>query len=143
MGGGSNAAPLPPMIPPPVFTAPGPGGPGVPASPLSGRGAPAAGPSDYTMLIRQSETPAPPAAKAAAPPAAAQPATPKRPVPLGLIIALNVVLVLTIALVLYFVFRPTPPNADASGGLPNGAKVPAVQAPAAPQVPAVPKPAKP
>lgn len=141
--GGSNVAPLPPVIPPPVFTTPGGGAPGVPASPLSGRGAPAAGPSDYTMLIRQSETPAPPAAKSAAPAPAAQPATPKRPVPLGLIIALNVVLVLTIALVLYFVFRPTTPNADAGGALPAGAKLPAVQAPAPPPVPAIPKPAKP
>jgi hypothetical protein len=129
-------APLPPVIPPPVFTSPGGGAPGVPASPLSGRGAAAAGPSDYTMLIRQSETPAPPAPKSAAPAAPTQAATPRRPVPLGLIIALNVVLVLAIALVLYFVFRPAPPNVEPGGPLPASAKAPAVKAPTVPTVPA-------
>ena len=127
------------MVAPPVFSNPGPGAPGVPHSPLSSQGGGAAGPSDYTMLIRQSETPAPPAVKPPAQAPAAQSATPKRTVPLGLIIALNVVLVLAIALVLYFVFRPAPPNAEEGGPLPGSAKAPAVKAPAvkAPAVPTV------
>ena len=121
-------APLPPVIPPPVFATPGGGASGVPQSPLSGRGVGKAGPSDYTMLIRQSETPAPPAPKSPQPTPSA-PAPAKRPIPLGLVIALNVVLVLGIALVLYFVFRPAPPNAAAGGPLP-AANPPAVTAPA-------------
>jgi len=71
----------------------------------------------------------------------------KRSIPLGLVIALNVVLVLAIALVLYFMFRPAPPNAEAGGQLPAAANAPAVKTPAvtppavkAPTVPAVPKP---
>jgi hypothetical protein len=123
-------APLPPVIPPPVFATPGAGASGVAQSPLSGRAAAKAGPSDYTMLIRQSETPAPPAPKSSQPTPSAPPAPTKRPVPLGLIIALNVVLVLAIALVLYFVFRPSPPNAAAGGPLPASANPPAVTAPA-------------
>jgi hypothetical protein len=121
---------LPPVIPPPVFATPGGGASGVAQSPLSGRGAAKAGPSDYTMLIRHSETPAPPAPKATQPAPPAAPAPAKRQIPLGLIIALNVVLVLAIALVLYFVFRPAPPNAAAGGPLPAGATPPAVTAPA-------------
>ena len=141
-------AQLPPVIPPPVFATPGAGAGGVPHSPLSGRGSAAAGPSDYTMLIRQSETPAPPAPKKASHPTPSTPPVPaKRPIPLGLIIALNVVLVLAIALVLYFVFRPAPPTADAGGPLPAAANAPAVKAPAvtAPAVtaPAVKAPAAP
>lgn len=82
------------------------------------------------MLIRQSATPAPPTPRSATPTPAAEPVKPKRTVPLGLIIALNVVLVLGIALVLYFVFRPAPPNAVPA--------VPNVQAPATPAIPAPP-----
>ena len=149
MAGGM--APLPPVIPPPVFATPGAAAAGLQPSPLSGRGAAKAGPSDYTMLIRQSETPSPPAPKTSQPAPSAPAAPTKRHIPLGLIIALNVVLVLAIALVLYFVFRPAPPNAAAGGPLPTGA-APAVTAPAvtaptvtppsvkAPTVPAVPKP---
>jgi hypothetical protein len=98
----------------------------------------AAGPSDYTMLIRQSVTPAAPVAKPAAPTPAAPPAEPRRSIPLGLIIALNVVLVLAIALVLYFVFRPASPNVTPGGpapAAPTGA--PSVQTPAVPAAPAV------
>jgi len=143
--GGGAMPPLPPVVPPPVFASPGAGASGVPQSPLSGRSAAKAGPSDYTMLIRQSETPAPPAPKASAPTPPTSPTPAKRPIPLGLIIALNVVLVLAIALVLYFVFRPAPPNAEAGGPLPAAANAPAVKAPAvtapsvkAPALPAVP-----
>ena len=94
------------------------------------------------MLIRQSETPAPPAPKASQPTPSTPPVQAKRALPLGLIIALNVVLVLAIALVLYFVFRPAPPNAEAGGPLPAAAKTPAVTPPAvrAPVVPSVPAP---
>jgi hypothetical protein len=145
--GGGAMAPLPPVIPPPVFATPGAGAAGVPQSPLSGRSTAPAGPSDYTMLIRQSETPAPPAPKAAQVGAPAPPVAAKRSIPLGLVIALNVVLVLAIALVLYFMFRPAPPNAEAGGQLPAAANAPAVKTPAvtppavkAPTVPAVPKP---
>ena len=67
------------------------------------------------MLIRQSVTPPPPAAKPAAPATPAKPAT-KRTIPLGLIIALNVVLLLAVVLVLYFVLRPTPQAATQEGG---------------------------
>jgi hypothetical protein len=140
-------APLPPVIPPPVFATPGAGAAGVSQSPLSGRSAAPAGPSDYTMLIRQSETPVPPAPKASQPAPSAPPVPAKRSIPLGLIIALNVVLVLAIALVLYFVFRPAPPNAEAGGPPPATANAPAVKAPAvaapavkAPTLPAVPAP---
>ena len=108
-------------------------GPGVPASPLAGGRS--GGPSDYTMLIRQSATPAPPAPKAAAPARVVDPTTPKRSVPLGLLIALNVVLVLAIALVLYFVFRPAPPNAAPGTPLPAAPSAPSVQAPAVPAAP--------
>ena len=97
---------------------------GAGGSPLGAASAPAAGPSDYTMLIRQSATPAPPAAQAPAQGSAAPAAKPKRSVPLGLIIALNIVLVLAIALVLYFVFRPSPPNAESGGPLPTSVKAP-------------------
>ena len=121
--------PLPPVIPPPVFANPGAGTPGVQQSPLPGRGAAKAGPSDYTMLIRQSETPSPPAPKSSQPTPSAPTPQAKRHIPLGLIIALNVVLVLAIALVLYFVFRPAPPNAAVGGPLPPGGP-PAVTAPA-------------
>jgi hypothetical protein len=139
------------VIPPPVFATPRAGASGVAQSPLSGRGAAKAGPSDYTMLIRQSETPAPPAAKASQPAPSAPPVQPKRAIPLGLIIALNVVLVLAIALVLYFVFRPAPPGAEAGGPLPAAANASAVKPPAVttpavkpPTVPAVPaNPVKP
>jgi hypothetical protein len=58
-----------------------------------------------------------------------------------------VVLVRAIALVLYFVFRPAPPTAEAGGPLPAAANAPAAKAPAvappavkAPVVPAVPAP---
>jgi len=147
IAGDAGMAPLPPVIPPPVFATPGAGASGVPQSPLSGRGAAKAGPSDYTMLIRQSETPAPPAPKAAQPTPSTPPVPAKRALPLGLIIALNVVLVLAIALVLYFVFRPSSPNAEAGGPLPAAANAPTAKAPAvtppavkAPVVPAVPAP---
>ena len=134
---GSNAS-LPQVIPPPVFSNPGAGagGPGSPRSPLADQRA--AGPSDYTMLIRQSATPPPPVAKPAAPAPAASPTEPRRSIPLGLIIALNVVLLLAIALVLYFVFRPAPPNVTPGGAAPAvPTAAPAVQAPAVPSAPAV------
>ena len=62
----------------------------------------------------------------------------------GLLIALNVVLLLAIALVLYFVFRPAPPDVtpgDPLPAVPNASAVPnapKVTAPAAPSIPAVP-----
>lgn len=136
--------PLPPVIPPPVFANPGAGTPGVQQSPLPGRGAAKAGPSDYTMLIRQSETPSPPAPKSSQPTPSAPTPQAKRHIPLGLIIALNVVLVLAIALVLYFVFRPAPPNVTPGGAVPAvSTGAPAVQTPAVPSAPAVKAPTMP
>jgi hypothetical protein len=129
------------VIAPPVFTSPGAaGGQALPASPLAG--GQGGGPSDYTMLIRQSATP-PPAAPKAAAPAPSQPAPARRSIPLGLLIALNVVLVLAIALVAYFVLRPAPPTAVPGGGVPAVPTSPAVQAPAVPKAPAVQTPAAP
>jgi len=61
-------------------------------------------------------------------------------VPLALIILLNLVLLATLAVVLYFVLRPKPPEAtkgELPGGVPN---VPAPKAPAAPTVPSAPAP---
>jgi len=133
------------VIAPPVFAAPsaaGIGGAGGTPSPLGQqRGG---GPSDYTMLIRQSATPAPPGPGPDAAPAKT-PTPARRSVPLGLIIALNVVLVLAIVLVLYFVFRPAPPNAEPAGPPPDPTKlkVPTATVPAAPAMPTVPKPAVP
>jgi len=92
-----------------------------------------AAPGVYTQFIRQSVTPAPilPAAPKAA---AAAPSAQKRTIPLGLIIALNAVLVLAIVLVVYFVFR-TPPSAALPGGaIPSPAAVPSGALPAAPAV---------
>ena len=94
-------------------------------------------------MIRESSTPAPelPGSKPA-PVAAAQK---KRTIPLGLIIALNVVLVLAIVLILYFVFRPTPPEAvpgDGAPALPGSIKAPAVPKPTVPK-PTLPTPTLP
>jgi hypothetical protein len=91
-------------------------------------------------MIRQSATPAPPVPEPAAPRGAAL--KPRRQLPLGLIIALNAVLLLAIALVLFFVFRPKPPAAT-PGSLPAGAKVPGAPTVTAPTVtaPAVTAPA--
>jgi hypothetical protein len=94
------------------------------------------------MLIRQSVTPAPPVAKPSEPASAAPPAAPRRSIPLGLIIALNVVLLLAIALVLYFVFRPAPPDVTPGGPAPAvPTSVPAVKTPSVPSAPAVGRPA--
>jgi hypothetical protein len=58
-----------------------------------------------------------------------------------LIISLNVVLVLAIALVLYFVFRPAPPTAEPGGPVPDPAsvKAPTATVPAVPKAPTLPK----
>jgi hypothetical protein len=132
----SSLPPLPPLPPlsgmPPL--PPLPNAPGTPQglSPLMGGGsAPstAAGAGDYTRMIRQSVTPAPPPATPA--PAKAPP-PPKRGLPIGLVIAISAVVVLTAVLILYFLFRPVPPTA-----IPG--KLPAV--PNAPTAPAVTPPA--
>lgn len=91
-------------------------------------------PGVYTQFIRQSVTPAP-ILPAAPKPAAVAPPAQKRTIPLGLIIALNAVLVLAIVLVVYFVFR-TPPSAALPGGaIPSPTAVPSGALPAAPAVP--------
>lgn len=80
-------------------------------------------------MIQKAAPPPPP--KPAAKPAADErqgKGTEKR-LPVGLIIALNVILILAIALVLYFVFRPTPPAAPVS---PPPADAPTVVAPPGP-----------
>ncbi|MGQ0647143.1 MAG: hypothetical protein ACT4P7_06200 [Gemmatimonadaceae bacterium] len=134
--GGAAAPPLPPVVAPPVFSARA----GSPVAGGSGGGAPA-GASDYTRFIQQSVTPPP--ALPTAPKAAATPLAPKkRAIPLGLIIALNVVLVLALALVVYFVLRPSPPAATPGEPLPDAPQaIPKAlpKAPAAPKLPAVPK----
>jgi hypothetical protein len=68
----------------------------------------AAGPSEYTQMIQKAAPPPPaPAAKPAADERSNK-ASDKR-LPLGLIVALNVIVILAVALVLYFVLRPRHP----------------------------------
>ena len=128
---------LPSVLPAPVFANAGLGTPQPPLGPMGARQE--AAPGVYTQFIRQSVTPAP-ILPAAPKPAAAAPSAQKRTIPLGLIIALNAVLVLAIVLVVYFVFR-TPPSAALPGGAIPSA--PAVPSGALPTAPALPKPAIP
>jgi hypothetical protein len=82
-----------------------PGGGGGSVSPLgAGRATPVSQGGAYTELIRRSVTP-PPVAAIEKKPAAEAPVK-KKSIPLGLILVLNAVLILAIALIAYFVFRP-------------------------------------
>ncbi len=85
-------------------------------------------PGAYTQLIRQSVTPAPQLPETAKPADAAKEPK-KRAIPLGLIIALNVVLILAIALILYFVLKPKPDAAASQGAIPSASSLPKAQAP--------------
>ena len=127
----SGASPLAPMITPPAFRMPGDASLRGGGDSLFGGGAsaPAAGGSEYTRMIRQSATPAPPPVTPAPPKPALAPTTPKASLPLPLIVAINVVVLLAVGLVLYFVLRPTPPAA-VQGAVPSVA-VPGAVAPAA------------
>jgi len=92
------AAPMIPVptLPPPVFAAPA--------------GQPAHVPSEFTRILSSATPPAVPAV-GATPPAAvpnapsAQPALTRKPSYLPLVIALNVIVILAIALVAYFVVK--------------------------------------
>jgi hypothetical protein len=86
-----------------------------------------AGPSEYTMMM-QKATPPPPAAAPKPEAANKAPAPAKKRLPLGLIIGLNVIGLLIIALILYFVLRPAPVPATAPGGDPATAEPAAAQA---------------
>ena len=132
-----SGAPLAPMITPPAFRMPGTSGIGGSASPFGGaNAAPAAGGSEYTQMIRQSTTPPPPPVVPAPPKAALAPPAVKTTLPLPLILAINVVVLLAVALVLYFVLRPKPPAA-VQGAVSPVAAPGAVAAPAvAPATPA-------
>ena len=88
------------------------------------------------MVIQRSKTPTPQVASSAkAAPIAS--AGRKRSIPLGLIIALNAVLVLAVVLVVYFIFRPAPDAATPGEGLPDVPKA-VPKLPAAPKLPATP-----
>jgi hypothetical protein len=151
-------APAPMAVPPMPAMPPAPQVPVVPplagASPFIGGGAPPlrvspigtpspAGSSggEYTRIIKAAvtpPTPTPPMPSAIIPP-------PKRArsLPLGLIITLNVVLLLAVALILYFVLRPAP-SAATKGALPTvpgQSPAPAAGAPASPAPAATPAPA--
>jgi hypothetical protein len=77
------------------------------ASPFAAPLGSAPAPSEYTRMIRQAVTPPPPVAAPSAP--APAPALPvKRAVPLPLLVIGNVVLLLAVALVLYFLLRTKP-----------------------------------
>lgn len=117
---------MPPLLPPPVFA---PAASASPGSPPSASAPSAAGPSEYTQLIQKAAPPPPPAP--AAKPAAneRQGKTSEKRLPLGLIIALNVIAILAIALVLYFVLRPAP--TEVSSPTPSS-DAPAVTAPEGP-----------
>jgi hypothetical protein len=149
---------LPPLPPPaenaPMF--PG-GGAGNAVSPLgAGRATPASRGGVYTEMIQRSVTP-PPVVAIEKKPAANVPAR-KKNIPLGLIIALNAVLILAVILIAYFVFRPkkapdggdgTTPTETAPADsaakksgtmpkLPEAPKVPTVTKPTIPTVPKLP-----
>lgn len=103
------ASSLPSVLPPPMFKA-------AESTPLSALGGAAgsaakAGPSDFTLLIR--ETPTPPVAAVPAAPVANNPAAaPKRNIPMGLIIIINAVIIVALILV-FLVLRRPPPKAPA------------------------------
>ena len=83
-------------------------------SPLgAGRATPASRGGVYTEMIQRSVTP-PPVVAIEKKPAADVPAQ-KKNIPLGLIIALNAVLILAVVLIAYFVFRPKKAPAGADG----------------------------
>ena len=95
----TGASAMPPVLPPPLFDLPGIGG-------ASGAGS-ARTRSEYTSIINVPVLPPPPAATA--PTEAANAASSSRTrLSLPVILAINAILIGTIALILYFVFRRPP-----------------------------------
>ena len=113
---GLPSLPALPPLPPPALNAPmfPGGGAGNAVSPLgAGRATPASRGGVYTEMIQRSVTP-PPVVAIEKKSAADLPAR-KKNIPLGLIIALNAVLILAVILIAYFVFRPKKAPAGADG----------------------------
>lgn len=119
--------PLPPVMPAPNFANMAGAAPLSAGRPLPKKEEQA--PGVYTQVIRQSVTPAPQLPEAAKPAAEAK-APKKRSIPLGLILALNAVVLLAVVLILYFVLRTKPPAATSEGGIPSASSLPKGQAPA-------------
>ena len=125
---------MPSVLPPPVFK-------DADSTPLSafGGASPAAakqGPSDFTRMIR--EAPAPVVPEVAKTPASSQAAKPaKRSVPMGLIVVINVVILLTVVLV-FVLLNNRKPTAPAVPKTPE-VKAPDVKLPDAPKPPDAPK----
>ena len=144
--------PLAPLPPPPASAPVFPGGASGSASPLgAGRATPVSKGGVYTEMIQRSVTP-PPMVAIEKKPTDAPPK--KRTIPLGLILVLNAVLILAIALIAYFAFRPKPvpdaPSDATTESLPDSAanatsgelkmpKKPTVPKVTKPTMPAVPK----
>ena len=101
-----------------------------PLSSLGGAPIPsgAAGPSDFTMMIRGAPAPVIPTIAPAPPVEPAEKGATKKRIPMGLIVVINAVVLIAIALVFLVVLRKPVPTVP---------KVPA--APAAPTAPALPK----
>lgn len=123
---------MPSVLPPPVFK-------DADSTPLSalggaslGAGAAKQGPSDFTRMISQAPPPVVPEVQAT--PAKSQSATKpaKRNLPIGLIVIINVVILLTLALVFFLLRTPQP-------AVPTVPKAPTVKVPDAPKPPEVPK----
>ena len=113
---GLPSLPALPPLPSPAVNAPmfPGGGAGNAVSPLgAGRATPASRGGVYTEMIQRSVTP-PPVVAIEKKPAADVPAR-KKNIPLGLIIALNAVLIMAVILIAYFVFRPKKAPAGADG----------------------------
>lgn len=84
------------------------------------------------MIQKAAPPPPPPPPKPAAKPADT---SNTRKLPIGLIIGLNVVVILAIALILYFVLRPAPPQPETATPAPvteSGAPAASGDAPATP-----------
>ena len=151
-GSPMGLTPLVPLPPTPASAPVFPGGASGSASPLgAGRATPVSKGGVYTEMIQRSVTPPPMVAIEKKPADAPQK---KRTIPLGLILVLNAVLILAIALIAYFAFRPKPVTDAASDAttesLPDSAanatsgelkipKKPTVPKVTKPTVPAVPK----
>ena len=100
---------MPPVLPPPLFGLPSAGG------------APAAKPprgsaSEYTMVMQAQVKPVDAPVVAKEPVADATPSHVPRRLTLPVILMINAVLLLTIALILYFVMRAPPPAVPTAAG---------------------------
>ena len=127
----STPSNIPSVLPPPVFK-------NASSTPLSSLGgAPpvsgAAGPSDFTMMIRGAPAPVVPVIELKAPESPkGTGAPPKRGIPTGLIVVINAVILVAVILVVLVLRKPTPRT-------PTLPTAPTISAPAAPAVPSAPK----